>query len=766
MLPPSKWFVVLGPKGLPSPSKPPGIYQTIQWKVGGKSVLPLPLHIQFPDYMFALFAFNHLQPLLSDEANLKLRPGTLVERFVASEAFREVSDQIEHRGGLIWAVKHGTRPGVYTDTIAALASVDSSGRNDNGVVFQQAYAFCSFREAVVCQMLDDHPTAAIHDYNPQDRPDDAETLRAVLLEHMDEPLVKAESPSDPELPRDTPDHESMPPPPAPATSAPSTPHRSQTSPARMQNTPGGFNIVYSPTVVVHVNSPDPSSPGPSTPIRASQRHGGIERGRRTLLAEGFTMDQVSSIELAFATSDMFNDFAQTVSEDFGMRNARAADVWYTYKGRRLLHAARRRAGTGARKPWRTQTKCSVIKLTTGQKTKRKQKRAAEKQSYKTALLKAHQRICEMALEIHEQFGNRSVDLIATDIFQSKRLQTATKDIGPYHAFVSLQARRMNAELPEGEPKQKVNELSKKISLLWKEMSKEERIDATKDTLVDLRERRENKEVGEHKPGAVAAQDSFLTGERIKETLECLNMRTGDEALLIITMLKLIPDDVAAKMDGFMVTGIEGVARSHAQPLLLQLKSNVSKLITRKLQECAGNVKISRMYYRNFAERVTKRYGIVVKNWPLGEFANPSSISTMAAAQTLWNAWDSNTAHFYRMSNDEYVQWLDQYNNAQGAAPQNPSSAGAGDNEEGGGLHEGGGGEMEPVPQGAVGNAPMASTPTPASAPAPTNVSSNFVMTMTMVTDANGATMAVKSKPRKPRSDKGKPRKKRGSNVPT
>jgi len=62
------------------------------------------------------------------------------------------------------------------------------------------------------------------------------------------------------------------------------------------------------------------------------------------------------------------------------------------------------------------------------------------------------------------------------------------------------------------------------------------------------------------------------------------MRTGDEALLIITsgslerahrpyvvttgprvdsfcaeVLKLIPDDVGAKMDGFMVAGIEGVA---------------------------------------------------------------------------------------------------------------------------------------------------------------------------------------------------------------
>lgn len=86
------------------------------------------------------------------------------------------------------------------------------------------------------------------------------------------------------------------------------------------------------------------------------------------------------------------------------------------------------------------------------------------------------------------------------------------------------------------------------------------------------------------------------------------MRTGDEALLVITngsldrahkpyvfttgprvdnfcntVLKLIPDDLGAKMDGFMVTGIEGVARTHVQRLL-EMKKNVSELIAQKLHE--------------------------------------------------------------------------------------------------------------------------------------------------------------------------------------
>lgn len=156
------------------------------------------------------------------------------------------------------------------------------------------------------------------------------------------------------------------------------------------------------------------------------------------------------------------------------------------------------------------------------------------------------------------------------------------------------------EIPEGVPKMKVHKMLTEISEKWRNMSEEEKDNITKDTLIELREHRLNKEVGEHKPGAVAAQDLFLTGECIQDMvrvlhslfalltntqkLKHLNMRTGDEALLVITnssldrahkpyvfttgpcvdnfcntVLKLIPDDLGAKMDGFMVTGIEGVA---------------------------------------------------------------------------------------------------------------------------------------------------------------------------------------------------------------
>lgn len=235
----------------------------------------------------------------------------------------------------------------------ALTSVDMSGKSKQGERFQQAYAFRSFHDAVVSQMLNDHPTAAIHDYNPRDNAQESEALRAVLLGIADEPPAKAESPQPPELPHNVPERQSTPPP--EPVSAPSTPQRSRSAPSHTENIPGSFNIFFSPNVAVRVNSPginapgtqhallivikltaevsDRSSPVPSTPSRGSQAREGITRGRRTLLAEEFTMDQVLSVEAMLMTCLSGEDFAEGVHDEFGMKKLRALDVWETYKGR-------------------------------------------------------------------------------------------------------------------------------------------------------------------------------------------------------------------------------------------------------------------------------------------------------------------------------------------------------------------------------------------------------------------------------------------------
>lgn len=93
-------------------------------------------------------------------------------------------------------------------------------------------------------------------------------------------------------------------------------------------------------------------------------------------------------------------------------------------------------------------------------------------------------------------------------------------------------------------------------------------------------------------------------------LKRLNMRTGDEHLLISTRgnnkvfhkpyiftssnrvvefftnaYKEPPEDMGYRMDAFMVAGVEGLARTQVQ-VLLQLKKDISQLIFRKLRKSA------------------------------------------------------------------------------------------------------------------------------------------------------------------------------------
>ena len=110
---------------------------------------------------------------------------------------------------------------------------------------------------------------------------------------------------------------------------------------------------------------------------------------------------------------------------------------------KLLQASQQ-VGATTWKPWRVQAKCVTIKLTSGQKAERKKKCAAQKLSYKEALLEVHQQVYKAAEEIHEQFLHLPVDHIVTDIFQSERLQSATKDVGRYSVFVSLESKHLNA----------------------------------------------------------------------------------------------------------------------------------------------------------------------------------------------------------------------------------------------------------------------------------------------------------------------------------
>jgi len=79
------------------------------------------------------------------------------------------------------------------------------------------------------------------------------------------------------------------------------------------------------------------------------------------------------------------------------------------------------------------------------------------------------------------------------------------------------------------------------------------------------------------------------------------------------------------------------------------------LIMEKLNDVASN-KIGRMVYNNFDETITAKHGIVLENWPLPKFCNPSSIGSRTEINVVYQAFRSGAARFRKLSNEEWKQW--------------------------------------------------------------------------------------------------------------
>jgi len=63
-----------------------------------------------------------------------------------------------------------------------------------------------------------------------------------------------------------------------------------------------------------------------------------------------------------------------------------------------------------------------------------------------------------------------------------------------------------------------------------------------------------------------------------------------------------------------------------------------------------------MSYDRFDDQITQKYGIVIKNWPLKNFCNPSSVGSRIELETLYNGWYSGVTRFEKLTEEEMVTW--------------------------------------------------------------------------------------------------------------
>ncbi|KAJ3727621.1 hypothetical protein C8R42DRAFT_638790 [Lentinula raphanica] len=124
--------------------------------------------------------------------------------------------------------------------------------------------------------------------------------------------------------------------------------------------------------------------------------------------------------------------------------------------------------------------------------------------------------------------------------------------------------------------------------------------------------------------------------------------------------------------------------------------------------------------------------LTVKNWPLKEFKSPGSINVHADLTVLFNAWNTGTTYFHKMSGQEYNDW-----EASGYGELDVLAEG---------VREGGvNGQAGASVENSV--TPSARPPSPASPSAeqsdlPTASSSGTFVFTQMVTDANGVAVST------------------------
>lgn len=63
-----------------------------------------------------------------------------------------------------------------------------------------------------------------------------------------------------------------------------------------------------------------------------------------------------------------------------------------------------------------------------------------------------------------------------------------------------------------------------------------------------------------------------------------------------------------------------------------------------------------MFYQNFDDSITNKYGVVIDRWPLEKFCSPSDLKSRNEVNVLFNSWSSGTTFFRRLTSREWEEW--------------------------------------------------------------------------------------------------------------
>ncbi|KAL4259839.1 hypothetical protein AB1N83_008624 [Pleurotus pulmonarius] len=414
--------------------------------------------------------------------------------------------------------------------------------------------------------------------------------------------------------------------------------------------------------------------------------------------------------------------------------------------------------------------------------------------------------------LRETHGRRSVERYYEDLIKFCHVDKSKRKISSWNAFLHQESKKFpNDTVPDGTSRATAADHARVLKEKWKGMTPDERLAVTADARESLQVQRDNKQQGERQTAFSAFHDARKVIERMQHDLHALSCRSGVETALFVSRssqdhhykplaycssdavagfftfyFKQSPPELACRMEGYILSGVDGAVRKHTNNIL-DLKKRTVNLIMSKLRE-AARFEVARMYYSNFDENITAKYGVKVIGWPLDKFCSPSDLTSRVEVLLLFRAWESGTARFYKMTTQELEDW-DQarFNERMRDTVTDPSTSSGGTgttsmpNEpqlmesinwpsfEGSllaELHATDPMDWPPydltlplpgLPEFTF-PPPLFQPPNPQQPPVPPPSQSTLrVINFSTVSSSSGAPLAVVSKPRKQRSDKGKKR---------
>ncbi|EMD37934.1 hypothetical protein CERSUDRAFT_94917 [Gelatoporia subvermispora B] len=458
-------------------------------------------------------------------------------------------------------------------------------------------------------------------------------------------------------------------------------------------------------------------------------------------------------------------------------------------------AAQHRSATAhlQRAPWRYRSKRKGLKLTPTEKLAVVKKKLERREKRASVIADAQQTVSDVIAKAQAELGVQDFQQVKTEIMQDRRKATTKRAPNRWNAFVMSEAKRMNDALPDGAPRLKSSELAGQIRERWLAMSPEERVAATTNTIQELADKREMRRHAPHNTAISAFHDARASITAMQRDLEALHERTGVEAVLMV--VRTSPDhynrpfafvtsqraesffsytlntqaiDVALHLESFCLSGVTGLVEK-GREWFAQTRMRLQVIILNKLRNVA-QANVPKMQYKNFHRQITARYGVVIEGWPLDKFVPPSLVKSRTELEVLLRAWETDATRFRKLSKQEFQLW--QENHVREAQSTEDSD----DDESEETIDDTAlGGGAEPFMQDLVPS--TRSDPTESSvqdespSQAVTQLKSNprndtLTNIVNVVMSASGTAVPIVKKPRKTRSDKGKPRKKRPSSTET